>query len=200
MRCGNRSDRRDRLNGVRTVVTVVCLVVFLVGCTGSGASTSSGPNEASASSTRPTTSSTSPPVTNSEGEITGDPYAQCEITESTAQPDPPNCVGNPNFEWERAPTVEAREGGGWLTEGVILSNPDEPSITVGFRLSEDCVIDRFVVEETDETVTVGLHYWAFDDETERECANNAKKWALRRHLEAPLGEREFVVHPRLGGS
>jgi hypothetical protein len=74
---------------------------------------------------------------------------------------------------------------------VILSNPDEPYITVGFRLLEECVIDRFVVEETDETVTVGLHYWAFDDE--RQCADSDKKWALRGHLDAPLGEREFVV-------
>ncbi len=180
---------------MRTVVWVFCLAVFLVGCTGSGAPTSLSPDDASASTTSPTGSSSSSPVTNSEGETTGDPYAQCEITQSTAQPDPPNCVGNPDFEWERAPTVEPREGGGWLTEGVILSNPDEPYITVGFRLSEECVIDRFVVEETDETVTVGLHYWAFDDV--RQCADSDKKWALRGHLDAPLGEREFVV--RAGG-
>jgi hypothetical protein len=44
-------------------------------------------------------------------------------------------------------------------------------------------------------VTVGLHNWAFDDEVERECANSEKKWVLGGHLDAPLGEREFVVQP-----
>ncbi len=123
---------------VRAVVSVVCLTILLVGCTSEGVSRPSA--SASTSSIAKPMTSTAPPVRNAEGEITGDPFAQCEITQSTAQPDPPYCVGNPRFEWERAPTVEPREGGGWLTEGILLSDPNEPWITVGFRLSEDCIV------------------------------------------------------------
>jgi hypothetical protein len=58
-------------------------------------------------------------------------------------------------------------------------------------LSEDCVIARFVVYETGETVKVELHYWAFPDEVECEAPKREEGGARR----FPLGEREFVVQP-----
>lgn len=141
------------------------------------------------------TTSVSVPVTNGEGEIMGDPYDQCEITQSTAQPDPPNCIGDPAFEWERAPTYGGHEGTGWLSEGVLLSDPSEPYVTVGFELAERCGITRMVVRETDASVTVGLQHAVLDPGAEVECETGEKKWAIRRDLEAPLGERELVFAP-----
>ena len=125
----------------------------------------------------------------------GDPYDQCEITQSTAQPDPLNCIGDPAFEWERAPTYGDHEGTGWLTQGVLLSDPSEPYLTVGFELAEGCGITRKVVRETPESVTVGLQYAALDPGAEIECETGEKKWAKRLDLEAPLGERELVFAP-----
>jgi hypothetical protein len=130
-------------------------------------------------------------TTNGEGVLSGDPYDQC-VTTGTAHPEPPNCDGDPVFEWAMAPIYGGHEGHGWVDRAVLLSARSQNYATLGFELGEGCGLTSTSVSESDVLVKVGLQFTDFDG---ADGCGPPVKHAIRVWLADPLADRVLEVGP-----